>query len=66
MSFDKHGQAAALAGFISKMGLATGPLIGSLFIIEYGFKFIINIAVFALFIAMIMSYIQVKLEKKKL
>lgn len=55
-SFDKHGQVAALAGFISKMGLATGPLIGSLFIIEYGFKFIINIAVFALFIAIIMSW----------
>lgn len=65
-SFDKHGQVAALAGFISKMGLATGPLIGSLFIIEYGFKFIINIAVFALFIAMIMSWYssQAREEKK--
>ena len=65
-SFDKHGQVAALAGFISKMGLATGPLIGSLFIIEYGFKFIINIAVFALFIAIIMSWYSSQAREEKL
>ena len=64
-SFDKHGQVAALAGFISKMGLATGPLIGSLFIIEYGFKFIINIAVFALFIAIIMSWYSSQAREEK-
>lgn len=65
-SFDKHGQVAALAGFISKMGLATGPLIGSLFIIEYGFNFIINIAVFALFIAIIMSWYSSQARDEKL
>jgi len=65
-SFDKHGQVAALAGFISKMGLATGPLIGSLFIIEYGFKFIINIAVFALIIAIIMSWYSSQAREEKL
>lgn len=65
-SFDKHGQVAALAGFISKMGLATGPLIGSFFIIEYGFKFIINIAVFALFIAIIMSWYSSQAREEKL
>ena len=43
-SFDSHGQMAALAGFISKVGLATGPLVGALLIIEYGFGLIINIA----------------------
>ena len=65
-SFDKHGQVAALAGFISKMGLATGPLIGSFFIIEYGFNFIINIAVFALFIAIIMSWYSSQAREEKL
>ena len=39
---------AALAGFISKVGLATGPLIGSLLIIDYGFEMILNIATVAL------------------
>ena len=47
-SFDSHGQMAALAGFISKVGLATGPLVGSLLILEYGFEMILNIATVAL------------------
>ena len=52
-TFDTHGQMAALAGFVSKMGLATGPLIGSLFIINSGINFIINIAVVSLCISLI-------------
>ncbi len=47
-SFDNHGQMAALAGFVSKVGLATGPLVGSMFILDYGFDLILNIASFAL------------------
>ncbi len=47
-SFDSHGQMAALAGFVSKVGLATGPLVGSIFILNYGFEMILNIATIAL------------------
>ena len=47
-TFDKYGQMAALAGFVSKVGLATGPLIGSFLIIDYGFSAIINLATFGL------------------
>ena len=47
-SFDSHGQMAALAGFVSKVGLATGPLVGSMFIFNYGFEMILNIATIAL------------------
>ena len=54
-TFDLHGQMAALAGFISKMGLASGPLVGSLFIMTKGFSFIINIATISLLVAMILS-----------
>ena len=54
-TFDIHGQMAALAGFISKMGLASGPLVGSLFIMNKGFSFIINIAAISLLIAMFLS-----------
>jgi predicted MFS family arabinose efflux permease len=39
---------AALAGFVSKAGLATGPLVGSMFILNYGFEMILNIATIAL------------------
>jgi len=56
-SFDSHGQMAALAGFISKVGLATGPLVGALLIIEYGFGLIINIASIALVLAVVFIYI---------
>ena len=47
-SFDKFGQMAALAGFISKVGLASGPLIASFLIIDFGFSAIINLATFGL------------------
>jgi hypothetical protein len=39
---------AALAGFVSKIGLASGPLIASFLIIDYGFSAIINLATFGL------------------
>ena len=63
-TFDFHGQMAALAGFVSKMGLASGPLVGSLFIISNGFSYIINLATFALLIALILSvYVSKNHEK---
>ena len=63
-TFDLHGQMAALAGFVSKMGLASGPLVGSLFIISNGFSYIINSATIALLIALILSvYVSKNHEK---
>ncbi len=63
-TFDFHGQMAALAGFVSKMGLASGPLVGSLFIISNGFSYIINLATIALMIALILSvYVSKNHEK---
>ena len=47
-TFDKYGQMAALAGFVSKIGLASGPLIASFLIIDFGFSAIINLATFGL------------------
>jgi predicted MFS family arabinose efflux permease len=63
-TFDTHGQMAALAGFISKMGLATGPLIGSLFIINNGINFIINIAVVSLCISLIAVWLSSSATKE--
>ena len=63
-TFDFHGQMAALSGFVSKMGLASGPLVGSLFIISNGFSYIINLATIALMIALILSvYVSKNHEK---
>ena len=63
-TFDIHGQMAALAGFVSKMGLASGPLVGSLFIMTNGFDFIINLATIALLAALVFSvYVSNKKEK---
>ena len=62
-TFDKFGQMAALAGFISKLGLASGPLIGALFIMTQGFSFIINLATIALIIALLFgAYVGMKKE----
>ncbi|RTE85826.1 MULTISPECIES: MFS transporter [Gammaproteobacteria] len=42
--FDKAGQTAALAGFASKMGLASGPLFAALIVTEGSYTMLINIA----------------------
>ena len=54
-TFDKYGQMAALAGFVSKIGLASGPLIASFLIIDFGFSVIINLAAFGLFLGCILA-----------
>lgn len=43
-SFDEHGRVVVFAGFISKMGLASGPLIGALVVGSGNFTTIINLA----------------------
>jgi len=47
-SFDRGGQSAAMAGFMSKVGLATGPLVAGLLLDGQRFGLLINIAVVAL------------------
>ena len=47
-AFDPTGQTAAMAGFVSKMGLATGPLIGATLLHGINYPLLINIAVIAL------------------
>ncbi len=54
-TFDKYGQMAALAGFVSKIGLASGPLIASFLIIDFGFSAIINLATFGLLLGCVLA-----------
>jgi predicted MFS family arabinose efflux permease len=56
-AFDRTGQMAALGGFASKMGLASGPLVGGLLLGDDNYALIINIAVIALIFSMIASVI---------
>jgi MFS family permease len=43
--FDTTGRAAAFAGFASKMGLATGPLVGALLLNGVRYDLLINVAI---------------------
>ncbi|MBN7799140.1 MFS transporter [Parahaliea mediterranea] len=52
-TFDASGQAAALGGFASKMGLASGPMIGALVLGENNYALLINLSVLALVLSLI-------------
>ena len=47
-TFDKAGQMAALGGFASKMGLATGPFVGAYLLDGVSYDLLINVSVFML------------------
>ncbi|HVP85962.1 MAG TPA: MFS transporter [Rhizomicrobium sp.] len=47
-AFDATGQTAAMGGFVSKMGLATGPLIGAGLLGSTDYPLLINVSVAAL------------------
>jgi predicted MFS family arabinose efflux permease len=64
--FDKAGQMAALGGFASKMGLASGPLAGGILLGEDNYAFLINIAVIALIISMLASIMPARITDKPL
>ena len=44
-AFDQKGRTAALAGFVSKMGLASGPMIAAMLVGEGNFALILNVAI---------------------
>tara|TARA_R110002126_G_scaffold97190_18_gene226797 strand:- start:4085 stop:5269 length:1185 start_codon:yes stop_codon:yes gene_type:complete len=53
--FDKAGQMAALGGFASKMGLASGPLIAALLLGNTQYPLLINVAVVMLLAAAVVT-----------
>lgn len=51
--FDKSGQMAALGGFASKMGLASGPMVSGLLLGDSGnYTLLINVSVLALLVSL--------------
>jgi predicted MFS family arabinose efflux permease len=61
---DKAGQLAALGGFASKMGLASGPMVAALFLTNDNYELVIYIAAFALVVATFLAYLPAKLLDK--
>ncbi|NOX70777.1 MAG: MFS transporter [Gammaproteobacteria bacterium] len=51
--FDKAGRMAALGGFASKMGLASGPLIAGKLLGENNYALLINVGAIAVFISLL-------------
>jgi len=51
--FDTSGQTAAMGGFASKMGLASGPMVGALVLGENNYALLINIAVVTLAVGLV-------------
>jgi predicted MFS family arabinose efflux permease len=60
--FDKAGQMAALGGFASKMGLASGPLAGGYLLADDNYEIVINVAIIALALSMAAALIPAKVQ----
>jgi len=63
-AFDETGQMAALGGFASKLGLASGPLAGGLLLGDDNYGLLINLAVIALVLSTIASVIPARLKDR--
>ncbi len=64
--FDQAGRTAALGGFISKLGLASGPMVaGWALSAEFGFGGLINLALFGLALSTIFMLIPARLLDTK-
>jgi MFS transporter, DHA1 family, inner membrane transport protein len=64
-SFDKTGQTAALGGFASHMGLATGPLLGGMLLGAGSYPLLINAAVATLCVSAVAALLPAwKLDRR--
>jgi predicted MFS family arabinose efflux permease len=61
-AFDETGQMAALGGFASKMGLASGPLAGGLLLGDNNYALLINLACAGLALSMLASLVPARLK----
>jgi len=63
---DKAGQMAAMGGFASKMGLASGPMIGAFLLGEDNYSLLINIATLALIVCAAVVFVPAQFLDKKM
>ena len=59
--FDSTGQMAALGGFASKMGLASGPAIAAMLVGDGNYGLLINVAVVGLIACILAVYFPAKI-----
>jgi predicted MFS family arabinose efflux permease len=64
-AFDRTGQMAALGGFASKMGLASGPLVGGMLLGDNNYALLINLACVGLALSMVASVIPARLKDRQ-
>jgi len=63
-AFDQTGQMAALGGFASKMGLASGPMVGGMLLGDNNYALIINLAVIGLALSAVASLVPARLKDR--
>jgi len=63
-AFDQTGQMAALGGFASKMGLASGPLAGGLLLGDNNYALLIDLACAGLVLSMLASLVPARLKDR--
>jgi len=63
--FDGKGQMAALSGFFSKMGLASGPFVAALLVGGGNYDVIINLALLGIFLCMVAAFMPARLLDAK-
>lgn len=63
--FDTTGQMAALGGFASKMGLASGPAIAALVVGENNYSLLINMSVVALILCLVVMIIPARVLDRR-
>jgi len=62
--FDTSGQMAALGGFASKMGLATGPAVAAMLLGENNYPLIIGVAVAALVVSLLAIILPARVQDR--
>ena len=63
--FDKAGRMAALGGFASKMGLASGPFVAALIVGDNNYALLVNVALVFMAISMIAAIIPARFLDRK-
>jgi MFS family permease len=59
--FDEGGRGAAFGGFASKMGLASGPLLGAVLLGEGNYDLLINISAVGIFMCMAAAFVPARM-----
>jgi hypothetical protein len=63
--FDTTGQMAAMGGFASKMGLASGPAVAALVVGDNNYSLLINMSVVALILCLVVMIIPARVLDRR-